>query len=240
MSPEFSMPALVLAFLLVAYYLCAEPLWGKRAYERLERERDSVPGAYTRFLSLGMVVSWVAAGSALLAVALSPGAGLADLGMTTSGDWGTYAGMLVGMVIAGAAVLLVARSRGLTPPDVGALLPRNGRERRYAAGIAVTAGICEEIVFRGLFIAVGVSLGLPLYVAAGASLAIFTLAHLYQGPKAMAGVALMGLAFTYLYLSTGSLLVAVIAHAALDLRALLLTPTPRRADRTSENIAPTA
>ena len=61
--------------------------------------------------------------------------------------------------------------------------------------LAVTAGVCEEIVFRGLLIAVGVHvLGLPLPVAAGLALALFAIGHLYQGPRGMIAVTLFGLA----------------------------------------------
>lgn len=227
MSPEFSAPALAVAVVLVAYLLLVEPLSGKAWFERMKRDRDVDPNSFTRFFGWGMAGSWVMAGLVLAAVLLSPGVTWAHVGLTPGGDWETVAGMVVGASVSVGAFGFLAWKFGFVPRILEDLRPRNGRERRYAAGASVTAGICEEIVFRGLFIAVGVSLGLPVIAAAGLSLAVFTLAHLYQGPKAMAGVGIAGLALTYLYLSTGSLLLPILLHIAIDLRAFLLTPGPR-------------
>ena len=226
-DPAFSAPALVLVGLITAYLLLVEPLWGKRMFEVLKRDRDADPGAYVRFFGIGMAVFWGLTGLAALAVLLSPGAAWAHLGLHGDIDWGTLAGILVGFAVAAVAFTLLERRKAApVSPTLDPMLPRTSRERWCAVGTSVTAGVCEEIIFRGLLIAVGVSLGLPLYVAAGLALAAFTFAHLYQGARDMMFVGLLGLALTYLYLSTGSLIVPIILHVLVDLRALLLTPRP--------------
>lgn len=228
---EFSSLGLGLAALVALYVLAVEPWWGKRAYAALERRRESDPRALVRFYGQGMAVWWPLAGIALLSVLISPGVAPADLGLGLAGtSWGTLAGMLVGAAAAG-AVLYKFTPNSLAPGQavVSAMLPRTPRERWAAVGLSVTAGVCEEIVFRGLFIAVGVSLGLELWAAAAVSLAVFSFAHLYQGLRGMLLVTLVGLALTSLYLSTGSLLVPIVMHILIDLRALLITPRPEAA-----------
>ncbi len=227
--PVFSPAALVIAGLVFAYLLVVEPLWGKRVFEVLKRDRDSDPGLYLRFFGTGMAVFWGLTGLTALAVLLSPGVAWAHLGLHGDVDWGTVAGMLVGFAIAAVLVTLLARGKAMpVSPTLDPMLPRTARERWCAVGTSVTAGVCEEIIFRGLLIAVGVSLGLPLYAAAGLALVVFTLAHLYQGVRDMLLVGLLGLALTYLYLSTGNLIAPILVHVLVDLRALLLTPRPER------------
>ncbi|GHC75854.1 hypothetical protein GCM10007079_11580 [Nocardiopsis terrae] len=238
--PDFSAPALAVAAVMAAYLLLVEPLWGKSWFERMKRDRDTDPNAFTRLFGWGMVGAWGMTALVAAAVLLSPGVSWAHLGFTPGMDWSLFAGIVAGAFAGTALFAFLAWRYGFGPQILTELRPRNGRERRYAVGVSVTAGICEEIVFRGLFIAVGVSLGLPLYAAAGISLAIFTLAHLYQGPKAMAGVGLIGFFLTYLYLSTGSLLLPILLHVLIDLRGFLLTPEPRSADREPESVATAA
>ncbi|MFC7571937.1 CPBP family intramembrane glutamic endopeptidase [Klenkia terrae] len=105
-----------------------------------------------------------------------------------------------------------------------ALLPRSAGERRLFAVVGATAGICEEWLYRGFFLAVvaavvpGLASGWLVVVAAVA----FGAAHAYQG---LAGVLLTGVlggVFAALYLQTGSLLLPVLLHAAVDLRFLLV------------------
>lgn len=93
----------------------------------------------------------------------------------------------------------------------------------------MTAGVTEEIVYRGLLIAVGMgAFGLSENVAALAALAVFVAGHLYQGWRGMLAVTLIGFGLTALYLRTGSLLMPILLHALIDLRGLLLFPQPRR------------
>lgn len=112
-------------------------------------------------------------------------------------------------------------------PDFSALLPSTTQERWLWALVAVSAGICEEILFRGWLLSAlhgqaGLS-GAALIVAASA---IFGLAHAYQR---ITGVILTGLAgafFCVLYVATGSLLVPILLHVVVDARFAIL-PGPR-------------
>lgn len=135
--------------------------------------------------------------------------------------------MIFGVAVFGGLAILMAR-KGVSMPGqtvFSALVPRDRTERWYALALAISAGVCEEILYRGVLIAVGVHVfGLPLAVAAGLALALFTIGHLYQGPRGMIMVTLAGLGFTLLYLRTGSLVPVILLHILVDVRALLLNP----------------
>jgi membrane protease YdiL (CAAX protease family) len=91
--------------------------------------------------------------------------------------------------------------------------------------VAITAGVCEEVLYRGVVLVVAMLLapGLPHWALALGVAAVFGLAHIYQGAAGVVVTTMMGAVLGLLVLATGSLLPAVL-HGAADLRALLLVP----------------
>ena len=104
------------------------------------------------------------------------------------------------------------------------MLPRTAGERRLFTVVGVTAGVCEEWLYRGFFLAVvaAVAGGLPDAVLVAVAAVAFGLAHAYQGPAGVVTTGVLGGVMAALYLSTGSLLLPVLLHAAIDLRFLLV------------------
>lgn len=102
---------------------------------------------------------------------LDPGA----LGLSLPGGplLGAAVGFTTAAVLGQTVAGLVLRARGASVPsagDVALLLPVTPAERRLAGGVAVGAGVSEEVLVRGLLIALGVGvLGLPVLVAAVAA-----------------------------------------------------------------------
>ncbi|MHB8841104.1 MAG: CPBP family intramembrane glutamic endopeptidase, partial [Candidatus Aquicultor sp.] len=113
-------------------------------------------------------------------------------------------------------------SRAMQP--VAALLPHTKGERRLWAAISVTAGICEEILFRGflIFYLSQVLPSLPLIAVVVISSVIFGFGHAYQGLKGIIGTGILGLGLAVLYVATGSLLLSMVIHALVDVRVLLV------------------
>lgn len=106
---------------------------------------------------------------------------------------------------------------------VRALLPYGRKERQLFGALSVTAGICEEILFRGfLLFYLQEVFGTALWVAVAVSSLIFGLCHIYQGVLAVLTTGAFGAAMAILYLFSGSLILPIIVHALLDLRVLLL------------------
>ncbi|GHC93964.1 hypothetical protein GCM10007079_43960 [Nocardiopsis terrae] len=104
------------------------------------------------------------------------------------------------------------------------LLPRTRREQGLAAGMAVTGGVFGELLYRGLFITLVASMGAPLWSAAVLSILLFSAAHAYQGWWGLLSAGFSGTLFTVLYLGTGSLVVPVLVHVALNLRSVAFPP----------------
>jgi hypothetical protein len=99
--------------------------------------------------------------------------------------------------------------------------------KTYLGTVAISAGICEEIVFRGWLLSTLHSAlrldGTALVLVAAA---LFGLAHSYQGITGMILTAFAGAVFCALYVATGSLLVPIALHILIDLRFAVL-PAPR-------------
>ncbi|GII29026.1 CPBP family intramembrane glutamic endopeptidase [Planotetraspora mira] len=232
---SFTPLTLALSAVLVCYLAVASPLLGKRAYDRLARTRDQDPLVYRRMNTLWCAELFAMAAVALLIVAVEPSLDAADIGLVIKEPPSDTLGTVVGFLSASAVGMFVfwrLAAKGKPIPGQQAfahLLPRTAVERWYAAGLSVTAGITEEIVYRGLLIAVGTgALGLSRETAASAALVVFVAGHLYQGWRGMLMVTLIGFGLTMLYLRTGSLLLPILLHALIDLRGLLLSPRPRR------------
>ncbi|MEU1736898.1 CPBP family intramembrane glutamic endopeptidase [Streptosporangium sp. NPDC020145] len=238
---SFTPLAFGLSAVLVVYLAVVSPLTGKHTYDRLGRTRDEDPGVYRRMLTIWSAELWAVAAVALVIVAIEPNLDLADIGLVINRPPDTTLGMVVGAVFTMTVVSIArgwAAARGvktskaaqaaLQQKAVSHLLPRTRTERWYAAGLSVTAGITEEIVFRGLLIAVGTeAFGLSREVAAGLALAVFVAGHLYQGWRGMVPVAVAGLSLTFLYFRTGDLLLPILVHAMIDLFALTFSRRQR-------------
>jgi membrane protease YdiL (CAAX protease family) len=90
-------------------------------------------------------------------------------------------------------------------------------ERAGFVAVALTAGVCEEILYRGFLIyALGRVLPSPWVALVPAAL-IFGIAHAYQGPRGVAGTGLLGVFLGLLYLLSGSLWPGIGLHASVDL-----------------------
>lgn len=100
--------------------------------------------------------------------------------------------------------------------SVEEFLPHTRAEGRWFAALSVTAGVCEEVLFRGFLLAYVMALAGP-WVAAVVTSVAFGLCHAYQGAGGAVRSAVLGLASVGLVLLAGSLWPAVVAHAAVDL-----------------------
>ena len=107
--------------------------------------------------------------------------------------------------------------------SVSFLMPHTPKELRTFYAVSITAGICEEIIYRGFMIAYLMAFGMPFWVAGLVSSIAFGFAHAYQGPKGIVKTAAVGGMMALLYGLTGSLWAPIVAHAVMDLVAGRLT-----------------
>jgi membrane protease YdiL (CAAX protease family) len=127
------------------------------------------------------------------------------------------AGWLLVILLMLAVVVLVWALGGeeLLPTEPPELVPWvAGLPLATRAAIALTAGVVEELFFRGL---------LQPRVGIALSSALFVLAHLsYEQPFMLIGIAALSLVFAWLVAWRRSILPAIAAHAAFDLIQLLI------------------
>jgi CAAX protease family protein len=105
--------------------------------------------------------------------------------------------------------------------------PATRTERHWWVLVCITAGVCEETLFRG-FMPYYLHVWpwtLNLTLALLISSAIFGLNHLYAGIGGLFGSALAGFLFGLLFWVGGNLLLPIVLHALVDLRALVILPT---------------
>jgi membrane protease YdiL (CAAX protease family) len=237
-------PAALAAVVVAAYLVVGEPVAGHVLHRRFEGRLRTDPDARRSFYVRLLVLEWGLAVLALVVWLATPGVDAGQVGLRWPQRWpGPVTGLVVLLVLLfvvistralrGGALLEAAEpvrrpgeGRHAEPPGHAtlALLPRTAGERRLFTVVGVTAGVCEEWLYRGFFLAVvaAVAGGLPTGVLVLVAAVAFGLAHVYQGRVGVLTTGLLGGVMAALYLQTGSLLLPVLLHAAIDLRFLLV------------------
>jgi membrane protease YdiL (CAAX protease family) len=104
------------------------------------------------------------------------------------------------------------------------ILPVTREERAWFAAVSITAGVCEEVLYRGFLIRYLCDFPwhAGLLAALGISSIAFGMAHGYQGLAGILGTALLGAFMALIFVVTGSLWLPIALHAIIDLRVLFL------------------
>ena len=231
--------AALASLVLIAWLLLGEPLLGRWSHRRLLAALDAgQPGARLRFYRSWTSMAWVLAAVTALVV-LAHGWSAAEVGLCWPQAMGRvslgFLGGMAGALIAGAVVGVglsrrKRRSAVATAPRVVGgdkllrMLPHGRAERWGFAALAVTAGLTEEWIWRG-FAAAALHAAwpqLPMLPSVVVLALAFGWAHVYQGLGGMFATAILGGLFAWLYLSSGSLLLPMLLHVLVDLRALLV------------------
>ena len=139
-----------------------------------------------------------------------------------------FLGMTAVTVIA-IGLLMVQNRRGQRDPEVleavlkklghvERMLPRTPAELGMFKALSVTAGFCEELLYRG-FLMWYVTHWLPLVPGLLVVSLLFGFGHSYQGVRGVITTMLVGVVLGLVYLVAGSLLPAMLLHAAGDLHS---------------------
>ncbi len=149
---------------------------------------------------------------------------LALLGMSMPVDWRLWgsAALVIGFVLIQArSAWFIAKLPGPKPKlraqlgELSEILPHSSVELWVFMVVSVSAGICEEFLFRGYLIwAFGLTLG--WWGAAALSLALFAAAHSYQGKSGALRAGIGGGLLTLLVAASGSILPAIVLHTLMD------------------------
>jgi membrane protease YdiL (CAAX protease family) len=190
----------------------------------LRRSQRDQPSARRWLWSVWMTLLWalVVVGIALW---LSNERAWLTLGMTVPKGWRLWGSVVLVVGFALQQMRTAARIARISGPkpklraQLGKLsiaLPHSPDELRWFVAVSLTAGFCEEFLFRGYLIWAFEPL-LGWWGAAALSLSVFAAAHAYQGKAGAITSGLVGGGFTLLVALTGSLVPAMVLHALVDI-----------------------
>ena len=153
------------------------------------------------------------------------------LGLSISWNFRFYVGTaaaLAGCIFLIRQWIRVLRLSGQIPDSlrnqikpVADMMPRTWLERKFFITVSLTAGICEEILYRG-FLVWYVDQYATWLVACAVSALFFGFGHLYQGRAGILKTTAVGLFLVLLYLWSGSLIGPMILHAVTDITGGLI------------------
>lgn len=182
--------------------------------DRLHVYRNTMIGHWV-LLVVAMLIWWTAG---------RPWSGL-GLYWNSEPAWGIATGVVFVVV---AIVILLRQLREVARADartvsklrdrlgsLEAVVPRTLPELRRFHAVSFTAGVVEELLWRG-YLVWYLSQFWPLGIAALASTLAFGAAHGYQGWRQVPSITAVGAALTGLYLLTGTLWTSIALHIAID------------------------
>ena len=228
-----------LIFLLLAVVLPLRAI--TFGFGRLQRaESADVPRVRMWLYRQIMVIQWLLASLVALTWGWF-GRPWSVVGLVPRDTW-PFRVAFTAVMIAGAVLILRGRAARDDPETLARLrrrferiermLPHDVRELRWFGAVGITAGICEEFLYRG-YLLWYLGRFLPVGFALGAAALIFGLGHSYQGPRGVLVTAVVGAVLAGLYIVTGSLYAPMMLHALMDLysgwvtwRAFRAAPAP--------------
>jgi CAAX protease family protein len=230
--------------LLFLFLVVVAPSWDLYAIPKLKCDPSSEHKI--RYYKVLCAWMWIVSALAVLAIGFRPlftiGPSPGEISWLLPHPWVRY---LVETLIAIAVIIIVVLPVGIVIwkkltkrprkySSAAALesfsyfLPASWTERRWWVFVSITAGVCEETLFRGFMLHYlhAFPWTLNLTLALLISSVIFGFNHLYQGAGGVAGTTIVGSILGLLFLLTGNLLLPIIFHGVVDLRMLALLRPP--------------
>ncbi len=164
--------------------------------------------------------------------AIARGLRAQELGLGSGGWVWIFCAGLFGAVLVGGLqwfnLRRIGRLDGAAPELLrklaSRLLPVTLIEYLPYSALAVTAGVCEEFIYRGFLLAALFRTGLPVWAGVVLTSALFGLAHAYQGRAGILSTGIFGVVLALGRLGFGSLVPVMMWHAGLDLAAGIAGP----------------
>ncbi len=219
-----------LMLLLAAYTVLVEPIARTNFYRNLKKQLNIDPKARLLFYRTQILWEWSWVIVIALIVIPIPNP-LLWLGLVLPNQigWIILLALLIGVVL---SIVLIRRSpralaamrRSLESTSI--LLPSDSAERKWFAITAITAGICEELLYRGFLMSFLPTI-FPMFAKQFIIICLLSgiingLSRAYLGMRGMVQTALTGFSFAIVYFLSGSLLPAMVFHVLAELRTLVL------------------
>ena len=147
-----------------------------------------------------------------------------DLGLVVHGRWRILIAAIVGAATLGGLQWLnlrrMGRSSGKAREFMRVLaeriLPQSRLELVPFLALALTAGVCEEFLYRGFAMSALTQAGLPTWGVVLLSSVLFGLAHLYQGRGGLLSTLVIGTVFGTARIAYDGLVPVMVWHFAVD------------------------
>ncbi|WP_291842569.1 CPBP family intramembrane glutamic endopeptidase [Maricaulis sp.] len=193
------------------------------------------------------ILLWLMCAACLACWALA-GRPFADMGLQSTQGWGGwlawgFVAASVGYALYSLLVTALSREARIKlrqdfakTDGLDLIRPRTAGDHAGFQLLSLTAGVTEEVIFRGFLLAT-LAIIMPVWAAALTSMTIFILAHAYQGPSGMIRITPITALMTVVVLLGGSLWPAIIIHAIADALAgalLALVDAHEASDARSE------
>jgi membrane protease YdiL (CAAX protease family) len=220
-----------LSLLLAAYTILIEPIVRTNFYRNLKKQLKTDPGARVLFYRTQVLWEWSWVVVLVLIFYPKPNQlPLMGLQLPNTIGWILTAALVIGFVL---STYLLRRSptalanmqRSLEASSI--LLPDTPRERKWYLAAAITAGICEELLYRGFFIYF-IRTNFPMLndilILSLISGVVYGLSRAYQGTRGILQTGLMGFSFAIVRFLSKSLFPAMLFHILAELRNLYFWP----------------
>jgi CAAX protease family protein len=149
---------------------------------------------------------------------------LEELGLVVHGRGRTFLAAIVGAATLGGLQWLNLRRMGRSSGKARSfmqslaerILPQSRAELLPFLALAVTAGLCEEFLYRGFAMAALTRSGLPIWSVVLLSSVLFAMAHLYQGHGGIVSTLVIGTVFGTARIAYDGLAPVILWHSAVD------------------------
>jgi len=231
LPPESAALVAVLVLLVIAV-----PAMGALVAARLRNVEDSPARKRARYART-MLILWTMTALAFYALQLH-GLTPADIGLRPPSNilWYGVGPLIVAVLLAtsgaGRGDISLSYARNIRP-----VIPNDGVDWVWFVGVAATAALCEEFLYRGYALTQIAAISHSVIVGVVLSSIAFGLGHAYQGRIGIAGTAITGLLYSLLFLASGSLVPCMLAHFMQDMFGAALLA--RRLRSMPDTVGPT-
>lgn len=229
----------VALWLVVLFTLIYEPIVGYYDFQKFKRNVKKDVKERLRFYKKSIISLWVPTlfilGLVLFTDLTFEKIGLTSISLHTErlGKWVTYSAIITGLIYVLSIFIFTVgykfnskiknsidkmKKEESNKNRHREMMPVSIKERKAWTFVSLTAGITEEIIYRGfLFFSLSYLFpDLSIWLVLILSSIIFGLAHTYQGISGVVRTALIGLWFSIVYIGIGSIIPVIFFHALVD------------------------
>lgn len=221
----------IISYLLLVFLIVYTPVYGYISYQRLKKDVQTKPGTRVKYYYRILLEVWI---PTLIIIVLTGVSSLTlyDIGIrkiAIENQWVSYLAFalftlhLVSLIYHSYKMKYNAKYKEKICASgqfahIKEMLPVTLKEQKIWNIVSISAGISEEILYRGflLFFLEYVFPSFSVWIVLIFSAIIFGLGHTYQGLSGVIKTSLIGLYFGFLYLGFGSILPIMLLHTFVD------------------------